>query len=205
MPESRVSSVSDLLSGNDRSVGDVMTVLGKDFDYLASKMEASSRRGTFTVKDATHARSLVRALFALVEGVTYALKITAYDCHVSYKRALPPGATEMALEHRYELSDTGEIVTRPAKITLDRNLKFAFQFYAATFSATNSLKTNTDWWQALKRCEKLRDRLMHPRRPDHLAVMPRDVVDAVKAERGFKQAVVELIQTSGQHRGGSTA
>jgi hypothetical protein len=190
----RLLAISEILPDPAHPVGEVMRVLGRDFDYLAGKMTPSAQRGTFTQKDATHARSLMRALFALVEGVTHALKVTAMGYHlVQDKSSARTGVGEVVFEERYELGDKGEIVTKPMKITLDRNVKFAFRFYAETYSVENPLKTDAQWWHALKRCEKLRDRLMHPRRPEDLQLKTNDVVDALAAEHGFKETVTDLV------------
>jgi len=199
MPRTREPTISDRLPGSG-SVSEIMTVLGHDFTYLATKMVASAKRGTLTEKDATHARRLIRALFALVEGVTHALKVVSLELYPVQGHPLPEGVREIVSEKGYGLGDEGKIVRPRLKLTWDRKVKFAFQFFADTYAATNPLETKSDWWRALKRCEGVRHRLTHPRSAEDLKLSADAIVDAVEAERGFRQAVDDLNQTSGQVR-----
>ncbi len=100
----------------------------------------------------------------------------------------------MVLEQRYDLDDKGRLVIRSARISLDRNLRFAFRFYAETYALQYQLDTSTQWWDALMRCNRIRDRLMHPRSPEDLNMTPKEIVDAVAAERGFTRAVTQLVR-----------
>jgi hypothetical protein len=92
--------MSDLPSGS--SIGEIITVLGEDFEYFAGKMVASARRGTLTQKDATHARSLIRALFALVEGQTHVLKVMALK-HCAPGQPLYEGVRAIVTEKGYAI------------------------------------------------------------------------------------------------------
>ena len=177
-----------------------MVVLGADFDYLRSKMITSAKRGSFTKKDATHARSLIRSLFALVEGIVFTLKLVAIARHLDRGSKGPTGAGELVFEERYDIDSHGEIVTRSMKIPLERNLRFAFRFFATTFGVRNELDTQADWWHAFRRCEAVRDRLMHPRSPEDLELLEQDIVDASVAENGFRNAVAKMILTMNEPR-----
>ena len=148
-----------------------------------------------TDADATHARSLIRALFALIEATTYAMKIDAVLS--AEERGVPRSYAEesLAVEVRFELSDRGEVIQRPARITLDRNIRFAFRLYADVFGVQCPLDTNAPWWHALKRSTKVRDRLMHPKSPEDIDVFPKDVIDAMEAEKGFKDTIMKLFES----------
>jgi hypothetical protein len=178
----------------DESVGEVAKVLVSDFQLLSSRMKSSARRGTYTAKDATHARSLLRALFALIEGTTHAVKVMTMNYHpLLSTKPLPPGALEVVFEERYDVDDKGRIVTRPMKITLESNLKFAFRFCAETLGVQNPLRTDAVWWQALKRCNRRRDYLMHPRTAEDLHLDFATIADAMAAEKGFGETLHVLL------------
>jgi hypothetical protein len=157
-------------------------------------MRSSAKRGYISTADESYARSLVRALFALVEGIMYAMKVDALM--VAEKRWKPLTFAEAALvfEVRKDLNDRGEIVQRPANIPLERNLRFAFRLYAQVFEVGPTLDTNSDWWHALRRSMHVRDCLMHPRNLTDLEIGPKQIRDAVEAKRGFTQAAVDILQ-----------
>jgi len=179
---------------DDRSTAELVEVLSNDFHRLEKRMVTSAKRGYMSSADESNARSLIRALFALVEGVVYAMKIDAL--FVAEERGQPLSFAESALvfELRHELSDHGEVIERPANVTLERNVRFAFRLYAQVFGIASSLDTNSDWWHALRRSMRVRNRLMHPRQPADLDIGPKHVVDAVVAKRGFIQAVGETLR-----------
>lgn len=208
MTRKRRSKNTPLQSPTDaeeRPIDELMVVLGRDFDRLAKRMLASAKRGYVSSADAAHARNLVRCLFALVEGVTFAIKLWALGRHVDEGKRGPPGAGELVFEERYDIADKGEIVTRPVRITLERNVKFAFRFFVETYGIPNPLKTDSDWWRAFKRCGRVRNRLMHPRRPEDLDITPKEIIDAVTAEAGFRETVAGLLGHKGSRSAGTVA
>jgi hypothetical protein len=129
----------------------------------------------------------------MVEGSTHALKVKALEHHEALHSTVPPGAKEVVFEERYEVDNTGQIVTRPMKITWEQNVKFTFRFFSEVYSMPNPLRTDADWWQALKRCDKVRDYLMHPRTAHDLNIKPEIIRDVMVAERGFGKALEALI------------
>ena len=177
----------------DRPIGELVLVLGRDFDRLHKRMITSAKRGYVSDADAAHARNLIRCLFALVEGVTFALKLDALGEHLDHDQLGPSGAGELVFEERYDLNNRGQIIKRPLRITVEQSVKFAFRFYSETYGVSNPLDTNSDWWHALKRAQVVRDRLMHPRQPEDLDITPAEIMDAVAAESGFRNCVGKVL------------
>jgi hypothetical protein len=64
-------------AAGDPSTAELVVVLAEDFERLERRMMASAKRGHVNAADEAQARSLIRALFALVEGLVYAIKIDA--------------------------------------------------------------------------------------------------------------------------------
>lgn len=177
----------------DRTSGELFLVLSKDFDRLHARMLTSAKRGYVSATDAAHARNLNRCLFALAEGTAFGLKVDAMGELLDRGTFGPPGAKELVFEERYDLNKRGEIITRPLRVPVEQNVKFAFRFYCETYDISNPLDTNSDWWHALKRAQVVRDRLMHPRQPEDLDITPKEVMDAVVAKHGFIECVGKIV------------
>ncbi len=143
----------------DRPLGDVIRILGDDFDRLTRRMMASANRGAFTDTDASHARSFVRAFFALVEGTCNALKMDALGQMLDDDREIEPGVKEIVFEERYDLDGKGRGVVRPFTYPVESNVKFAFRIYAEAYGRQYSLDTSAEWWAALLEMKSTRNHL----------------------------------------------
>lgn len=183
---------------SDRPIGELIRILGSDFDRLRKRMFTSANRGYVSAADAAHARSLIRSLFALIEGTTSALKMHALgewldrELDSSEKMQLVH-YTQIVFEERTELDRHGRIVMRPRRFPIEQNLKFAFSFYSETFGVPNALDTDSKWWHASMRSQVVRDRLMHPRDPQDLDMTPKEILDALEAGHGFMHCVHAIV------------
>jgi hypothetical protein len=178
----------------ERVLGEIITVLSRDLDRLFKRMLSSANCGTFTESDASYARALIRAFFALVEGTCNALKVQALgDMLDDEERDIDSGIVSVVFEERFDLDDHGEVVVRPFTYTMQKNIKFAFRLYSEASNHPNTLNTSASWWGALVEMSRVRDRLMHPKRPEDLDVAPHDVVRCAEAGHGFHEAVVALM------------
>jgi hypothetical protein len=66
-------------------------------------------------------RSLVRALFSFIEGVTYTIKQVAYDDGQTNNYSFTQAEMAMISEESYDINDKGEPIIQAAKIS---NLHF---------------------------------------------------------------------------------
>jgi hypothetical protein len=190
----RITEGSDKHNKLNRNTIELITTLVSDFEYLVKRMLASAKRGHVSITDASHARNLIRTLFALVEGTIFIMKIEALFTAEEQGSELSFQESMLVLERRQDLNDRGEVIDRPANIPVERNIRFAFRICAQVFKCSNTLDTNSDWWHALQRSRRVRDRLMHPRFPDDLDVGPKEIIDAVAAQRGFMKATLDLLR-----------
>ena len=79
---------------------------------------------------------------------------------------------------------------RPAKLRLAENLRFAFRLLGKRYPAVPGLDPLTsEWWTHFENAERVRDRLMHPRKTEDLDLRPQEVLTALKAHDGFKMEV----------------
>lgn len=196
--ERRRSKESRDREGDNRSTAELILVLGKDFERLQQRMVTSAKRGHLTEADASHARNLVRALFAYIEGALFVMKTDALFVAEDNGVDLSFPEHALAFEQRFELNDRGEMAQRSAHIPLERNIRFALNLYAKAVRAASPVDTNSDWWRALRRSIGLRDRLTHPRHPADLDIGPAEIIDAVAAKIGFMESLSVLLDQKEQ-------
>lgn len=196
----RIKEPSDTHDKTDRSTVELITTLASDFERLVKHMLASAKRGHISPTDASHARNLVRTLFALVEGTVFVMKIEALFTAEEQGRELSFAESALVFERRHDLNDRGEIIDRSANISLERNIRFAFRICSQVFKCSNTIDTKSDWWHALQRSRRVRDRLMHPRFPGDLDMGPKEIIDAVAAQRGFMKATLDLMRLRPENR-----
>jgi hypothetical protein len=179
----------------ERALGEIVVRLAADLRHFQKRMLSSAKRGTFTETDASYARALIRAFFALVEGTCNALKVQALgDMLDDEDRDIEPGLINIVFEERFEVDDNGRAAVKPLIYPLQKNIKFAFRIYSEASGHPNTLDTSASWWCALMEMSKLRDRFMHPKKPEDLDVTTHDVVRCAEAECGFTNAVLQLLE-----------
>lgn len=82
-----------------------------------------------------------------------------------------------------DLSENGEIKARWAKITLEKNIVFAFRAYAKAFGVEFKIDKSGQGWEDFKRAVKVRDRLMHPKRLQDLFVADGELKEMVVIQK----------------------
>ena len=120
-------------------------------------------------------RAFVRTVFAFIEGTTASMKRIAADSYHQPDARFSLAELALVAEEAYELNDKGEAVTLPAKIPVTKNIRFAFNVFARTYSINYQLKVDDNRWADLKAGLKVRDRLMHPKRVEDLVVSDEDL------------------------------
>lgn len=68
-----------------------------------------------------------------------------------------------------------------SRLKLASNIQFAFRMYARFCDVEFSLRTSESEWSDLRRAMDVRNRLMHPRKPEDLTVSKADVAAASRA------------------------
>ena len=127
-------------------------------------------------------RSYVRAVFALIEGSTFAAKQFALD-------GLPDQFTtaEQALlrEEEYSLDDQGRARTRTARLACRANIRLGFAALAKSCDVDHVPKFGGQGWENLCTAITIRDRLMHPKKIHDLDVTDEDMAVVVSAFQWF--------------------
>lgn len=136
-------------------------------------------------------RAYVRAVFAFIEGVTYRMKLLAFNDKDRPNVNFSPAELAFLLEEDFDLNDKGEVVSAPAKIRLVKNIRFAFKAIARANSVHFNLRVDEAGWDALKKAVKVRDRLMHPKFIEDLAVSINDIDQVRQGSAWFVQNFLE--------------
>jgi hypothetical protein len=116
----------------ERTTKVLIETLGEDFKrcyqgLLQSLDEGTiDRDGNLNADYEFHARQLVRAVFAYIEGVTFSVKVTAAADCMQRGIEISPQERYIVAEIDYELNEKGEVVERSAHIKLPSNVRFAF-------------------------------------------------------------------------------
>ncbi|MHB1095561.1 MAG: hypothetical protein ACYC3F_05250 [Gemmatimonadaceae bacterium] len=160
-------------------------------------------------------RSLVRGVFAFIEGVTWALKQAALAYHIDSRLGLLTEDEVSVLAERIpRLRDDGTAGSGRLTTRTLPNIRFAIQMFARAYGAEYAVETAGVGWQQLGRSVQVRDRLMHPRRPSDLDVATEEVDDSLGAALWFDLQLKAVMQGAvcaleanlsnlGQNRGGA--
>lgn len=134
-------------------------------------------------------RQYVRTVFAMIEGMVFATKQLASSLP---ETAIDPSEAAMLRGVTYDLDDKGNAVERTARLTLEREIKFAFRTYARCVGLTYEINASGKGWQALIGAKQVRDRLMHPKRADDLKVSDAELTMAKNAGLWFREQHSDL-------------
>jgi hypothetical protein len=139
-------------------------ILADDFQHYLS---------ADTAQDQQRRRAIVRALCALVEGTTFALKQTALPKNNTDPH-LTPEETAVVTESAIVVDDRGRTRRKPLFIRPATNVRFAFSLIARLQNVPFQLKTSGPGWKAFGDTIQVRNRLMHPKSAADLQVSDDD-------------------------------
>lgn len=141
-----------------------------------------------------HARQLIRAIFAFIEGVTFSVKVNAAELCIQNKRDISDAERFFATDTDYMLTDKGQVIARPAHIRLSDNIRFAFALQEKALGLSDHFDASVEWWSCFKSSVQVRDRLTHPKLPGDIDVSGQEIVDALKAYEGFREQVLSYAE-----------
>ena len=147
-------------------------------------------------------RSYVRAVFALVEGVTFVMKQFALSVHERGDITLPPAEVAPLREEQYDL-DKGTPRTKQKFLKVADNLRFAFKTFAQAFRSTYTLDTTVHQWQLFSEAIDLRNRITHPKAPDDLIISDDEMRKIQEVAAWYRKVTGDLFRSRGT-RGGAT-
>lgn len=166
--------------------------LGQDYDVVLNDLNVDS-------SDQLKRRTLVRTLFAMIEGVLYVFKQFVLVQHEHGSLELSPAEYALLTEESYDLRENGRIRTSSKFIKLTTNLKFSFSIFAEKLVGQQfEIDTNTQDWANVVRAVEVRNRLMHPKSEADLQVSDLELDYIKTTAHWFNNHFQQLISASVQ-------
>jgi hypothetical protein len=187
---------------DERTTGDLLLELDSDYQRCYEQIIKRLDEGDKGDDGTTHAdtefdsRQLIRSTFAYIEGAMFVLKVEASFNAEEKGVELTHQQQGFIFEKTCSLNDKGDVSEHDAKISLTKNIRFAFSVFSEANNIENKLDASSDWWFKLKSSIKVRDRLTHPRFPSHLDVSPKEVIAAISAKVGFEETLLKAFKAS---------
>jgi len=140
-------------------------------------------------------RSYVRAFFAHVEGVCYAMRESLLELHEQGFLNLSPSEYCLLAEARYAL-DGGKPKQIMARSSSLDTMRFSFSQFAQGFGSRFTLNTSDHRWQAFQESWKLRHSVTHPKLVDDLYLSPNSIRQFGDAIGWFSEQMAHLLRAS---------
>jgi hypothetical protein len=138
-------------------------------------------------------RTLVRAVFAAIEGTLFRIKDTLLELARSRLVSFSPAETALLREEDCDLTQEGEVRIFPARLRFLPNLRFTLLMTHRASKSVTPIDYSGTGWQQLLVSVKVRDRLMHPKQPADLTVTDDEVASLRTAMSWFRDNVVSLL------------
>jgi hypothetical protein len=130
-------------------------------------------------------RLFTKAVFSTIDGVVYALKQEAIRMADHWKVELAEGEMLLARERVYELDEKGGVMERKARLRFIPNLRFAFEVYCKAHRTAFRPDYSVHTWEALRKAEKVRNRLTHPKSPEDMMVSDQELDQVLAGHAWF--------------------
>lgn len=165
--------------------GKLFVILQDDVERLKSRLAEEDCQ--------LNRRSFVRAIFSLIEGMTYSLKRMAYEKTLTGTSQLSSADISMLKEETYDLGRKGNPVTIPKPLPLKKNVRFTFSIFSQVYQINFIPKFDGPGWNSLLRAYAVRNRLMHPKGPSDLEVSASELNAAFRAYAWFVWNVIATL------------
>jgi hypothetical protein len=145
----------------ERTTTELIKALGDDVDRCHADLLRSIDEGqvdpdgSVTADYEYHARQLIRAILAYVEGVTFSVKVSAVAKCLESGIDVSDHERYLAAEIDADVDDKGNVVERPAKLRLASNMRFAFQLLERATQGAFTFDASSPWWAALRKTIKV--------------------------------------------------
>lgn len=149
-------------------MGEFIKVLAEDYKFSRHILEKDP-------KNQMYRRMAVRNFCAEVEGMIHAFKWNVLLCYKALKVDLASTEVAALREESYDLSNGGEVTSKPQYFTFSKNFKFGCKMFIRVFQCSYSIDFRGDGWPAVQQVFDVRNRLMHPKLFKGIEVSDADV------------------------------
>jgi hypothetical protein len=143
--------------------------------------------------DQYNRRTLVRAMFAVVEGMVFVMKQECLGRPDHMRTHYDVAEIAMLREESYGVNDKGEAFLQTRYVPLLDNLKFAMAMYRRGSVAGHGLDLSGRGWQHFRAAIGVRNRVMHPKSIEELSITDRDLEAVVGGYAWFMQSIISSL------------
>jgi hypothetical protein len=146
-------------------------------------------------------RTLIRTLFAVIEGTIFAFKHLLLEEHRVGILELSPAEYAVLAEKSYHVNQRGRIKKSDRYPILKGNVKFTFHMYALARGASSEFTkpiAEDSRWQSFCNAIDIRNRLMHPKSADDLIVSDSEWKDVQASREWFFEQHEHLRRIDGK-------
>lgn len=144
-------------------------------------------------QDQYRQRTLVRTLFANIEGQISLFKQNIIDWFRAHGCTLTKGELEKLVDKPTIFETNPEISVFPKRLSLKDNIKFTFEIYALKLGELNiKIDSNDRGWDSFCKAIVIRDGLMHPKSERDINLSETKIKTAIHAWLWFNDVSTKL-------------
>lgn len=144
-------------------------------------------------------RTVVRTVFALVDGATFSMKQYVLAVHAEGGIPLTEGAIALLKEETYDVDDAGRVKARTKFVNLKPNVRFTFKRFAKACLSTHEVDAGGKGWQAFRDAVEIRNRLVHPKVASEMEVSNLDMLTINDGVKWFQRETAKIMSTARRH------
>lgn len=189
----RVHGVLHSLVGLRMNRAEAVDQLKQTWSILNADLEAAIQYGR--VDNTPYAqRALVRAFFAVVEGLSYQMRQVTL-ASLAETEFLTDQEIQLLREVRHSLDDKGHPKATPNFLSFPESLLYSLTIYAKNHGAKFKIDTSQhDGWQALRRAARVRNSVTHPKTPEALTLSNADLQALANASSWWQATLLSLFE-----------
>lgn len=138
-------------------------------------------------------RVYVRTLFAMIEGVIYAMKLALFGIGREYGK-LKVADLVVLKESAFDLNPKGEIQDKPKRFRTADNLRFTVSTVERVLKSSIDLGVDTQDWENFKKAIKIRNHITHPKKPEDFVISGAKLKCIRSVNSWFNKIVKEMMK-----------
>lgn len=139
-------------------------------------------------------RVYVRTLFAMIEGVTYAMKIALFGIAQQYRKLKVPDLVVLK-GSTFDLNNKGEIQEKRKDFQIPDNLRFTVRSVERVLESRIDLGVGTQDWTNFKKAVKIRNHITHPKNPKDFDISDEDL-ECIRSVNSWFNSIVEAMMNA---------
>lgn len=138
-------------------------------------------------------RTLVRSLFACIEGINHRMKFVAMGMAEVNSVKLSRAEHALLREEAYNLNDNGDAISSKSKLKTADNLLFTLRTTARASKSSYTIDKASENWYSFKEALKIRDRITHPKTSGDLVISDSELKAIQKTLNWYITSVKDVL------------